>query len=75
MQAVPNPNNNKTNPSIYSTNIHTLPTYFITLLPLLGVQLRFGRSLQPKPSTVTIEEREEETQEVQSDEDLGEAEK
>ena len=75
MQPVPNPNNNKTNPPIYNTDIHTLPTYFITSVPLLGVQLRSGRSLQPKPSTVTIGEHEEEPQEVQSDEDLGEAEK
>ena len=72
---MPNPKNNKTNPPIYSTDIHTLPTYFITSVPLLGVQLRSGRSLQPKHSTVTIEEHEEEPQEVQSDEDLGEAEK
>lgn len=42
---------------------------------MLGVQLRSGRSLQPKPSTVTIEEHVEESQEGQSDEDLGEAEK
>ena len=75
MQPVPNPNNNKTNSPIYSTNIHTLPTYFITSIPLLGVQLRSGRNLQPKPSTVTIEEHEEEPQEVQFDEDLGEEEK
>ena len=72
---MPNPNNNKTNPPIYSTDIHTLPTYFITSVPLLGVQLRSGRNLQPKPSTVTIEEHEEEPWEVQSNEDLGEAEK
>ena len=72
---MPNPNNNKTNPPIYNTDIHTLSTYFITSVPLLGVQLRSGRSLQPKPSMVTIEEHEEEPQEVQSDEDLGEAEK
>ena len=72
---MPNPNNNKTNPPIYSTDIHTLPTYFITSVPLLGVQLRSGRSLQPKPSTVTIEEHIEEPQEVQSDEDLEEAKK
>lgn len=75
MHPVPNPNNNKTNPPIYSTDTHTLPTYFITSVPLLGVQLRSGRSLQPKPSTVTIEEHEEEPQEVQFDEDLGEEEK
>ena len=75
MQPVPNPNNNKTNPPIYSTDIHTLPTYFITSVPLLGVQLRSGRSLQPKPSMVTIEEHIEEPREDQSDEDLEEAEK
>ena len=72
---MPNPNNNKTNPPIYSIDIHTLLTYFITSVPLLGVQLRSRRNLQPKPSTVTIEEHEEEPQEVQSDEDLGEVEK
>ena len=70
-----NPNNNKTNPPIYNTDIHTLPTYFITSVPLLGDKLRSRRSLQPKPSKVTIEEHEEEPQEVQSDEDLGEAKK
>ena len=74
MQPVPNPNNNKTNPLIYGTDIHTLPTYLITSVPLLRVQLRSGRSLQPNPSTVTIEEHEEEPQEVQY-EDLGEVEK
>ena len=75
MQPVPNPNNNKTNPLIYGTDIHTLPPYFITLVRLLGAQLRSWRKLQPKPSIVTIEEHEEEPQEVQSDEDLGEVEK
>ena len=75
MQPVLNPNNNNTNPPIHSSDIHTLPTYFITSVPLLGVQLRSGRSLQPNPSTVTIEEHEEEPQEVQSDEDLTEAKK
>jgi hypothetical protein len=70
-----NPNNNKTNPPIYSIDIHRLLAYFITSVPLLGVQLRSGRSLQQKPSTVTIEEHEEEPQEVQFDEDLGEVEK
>ena len=49
MQSVPNPTNNKTNPPMYSTDIHTLPTYFITSVPLLGVQIRSGRNLQPKP--------------------------
>ena len=75
MQPVPNPNNNKTNPPIYSIDIHTLPTYFITSVPLLGVQLRPGRSLQPKSSMVTIEKHIEEPLEVQSDEDFGEVEK
>ena len=75
VQPMLNPNNNKTNPPIYNTDIHTLPTYFITSVPLLGVQLRSGRSLQPKPSTVTIEEHIEEPQEDRSDEDLEEAEK
>ena len=59
-QLVPNLNNNKTNPPIYNIDIHTLLTYFITSVPLLGVQLRSGRNLQPNPSTVTIEEHEEE---------------
>ena len=75
VQLVSNPNNNKTNPPIYSTNIHTLPTYFITSVPLLGVQLRSKRNLQPNPSTVIIEEHEEEPEEIQSNEDLGETEK
>ena len=56
-------------------DVHTLPTYFITSVPLLGVQPISGRNLQPKPSIVTIEEHEEEPQEVQSNEDLGEIEK
>lgn len=70
-----NPNNNKTNPPIYSTDIHTLPTYFITSVPLLGFQLRYGRNLQLNPSTVTIEKHEEELEEIKFDKDLGETEK
>ena len=65
---IANPNNNKTTHSICNTDIPSLPTYFITLVPLLGVQLRSGRNLQPEPPTVTIEEHEEEQQ---FDEDLG----
>ena len=68
MHPIANPNNNKTTHPIYNTKIPSLPTYFITLVPLLGVQLRSQRSLQPEPPIVTIEEHEEEQQ---SDEDLG----
>ena len=68
MQHVANPNNNKTTKPIYKIEIQSLPTYFITLVPLLGVQLRSWRILQPEPPTVTIKEHEEEQQ---SDEDLG----
>ena len=66
VQLVANPNNSKTSQPIYNTEVPSLPTYFITLVPLLGVQLRSGRNLQPEPPTVTIEEHEEEQQ---SDED------
>ena len=59
VQPVTNPNNNKTARPIYNTEIPSLPTYFITLVPLLGVQLRLGRNLQPDPPIVTIEEHEE----------------
>ena len=64
---VANPRNNKTNHPIYNTGVPSLPTYFITLVPLLGVQLQSGRNLQPEPPTITIKEHEEEKQ---SDEDL-----
>jgi hypothetical protein len=72
VQPIDNPNNNKIAQPIYNTEIQSLPTYFITPVPLLGVQLRSGRSLQPKPPTVIIEEHEEEQQ---YDEDLGGKEK
>lgn len=75
MQPMPNPNNNRTSSTIYSTDIHTLPTYLITSMPLLGVQLRSTRNLQLNPSIVTIEEHEEEPEEAQYDEDLGETKK
>ena len=65
---IANPNNNKTTQPIYNTKIQSLPTYFITPFPLLGVQLRLGRNLQPKLPIVTIEEHEEDQQ---SNEDLG----
>ena len=71
VQPVSNPNNNKIGQPIYNTDIQMIPTYFITSVPLLGVQLRSERNLQPNSSTVTIEEPEE----AQSDEDLGEKEK
>ena len=68
MQPVANPNNNKFVQPMYNIEVRSLPTYFITLVPLLGVQLRSGRNLQPEPLTVIIEEHEEEQQ---SNEDLG----
>ena len=68
VQPIANPNNNKTTHPIYNTEIQSLPTYFITLVPLLGVQIRSGRNLQPKPPIVIIEEHDKEQQ---SHEDLG----
>ena len=68
MQPLANPNNKKLAQAMYNTEVPSLPTYVITLIPLLGVQLRSGGNLPPEPPTVTIEEHEEEQQ---FDEDLG----
>ena len=59
VQPIGNPNNNKTTQPMYNTEVPSLPTYFITPVPFLGLQLRLGKNLQPKPPTVTIEEHEE----------------
>ena len=68
VQPIANPNNNKMSHPIYNIEIPSLPTYFITSVPLLGVQLRSRVNVQLEPPIVTIEEHEEEQQ---YDEDLG----
>ena len=65
---IANPGNNKITHPIYNTEVPSLTTYFIALVPLLGVQLQSGRNLQLETSTVTIEEH---VEEQKSDEDLG----